>query len=143
MLDENTDKIFKVRFLNDVNGSAGGGAFNDDNVNVTYLSLDRVYTDMIGIKESDKIDAIKVVGDSMETTLKDNSIVLVNRDRTDVSNGGIFVLNTKSGVFVKRISMSPTGDISLISDNKNYPIETIPADEAMVIGKVIGALERI
>ncbi len=144
MLDKNTEDIFKVRILIDVNGSAGGGAFNDENEeDFTYLSLDRFYTDMIGIKEGDNIEAIKVIGDSMETTIKDNSIVLVDRNKTDITNGGIFVINTKNGVLVKRVTLSLSGGISLISDNKNYPIETVSADEAMIIGKVIGALERI
>jgi len=99
---------------------------------------------MIGIKEGDNIEAITVVGESMEPTLKDNSLILIDRDKIDVSKGGIFVVNTISGVYVKRITLSiATNGISLMSDNKNYPTEILPADEVTVVGKVIGALERV
>ncbi len=143
MLDSNTEEIFKVRFLQGIQGSAGGGAFNDDNTDFTYLSLDRAYTDILGITDGDKIDAIKVTGDSMEATIKDNSIILIDRKKTDIINGGIFVVNTPSGVLVKRVGISSFGGISLISDNKNYPVETMPENDVIVIGKVVGVLEKI
>ena len=143
MLADNTGDILKIPYLKEINGSAGGGAFNDDNIDITYFSLDRTYTDMLGIKEKDKIEAIKVVGDSMEDTLKDGAIILIDRNKTDIAGGGLFVVNTPNGVSVKRLMMNPVSGIDLISDNKIYLPQTVVADEVTVIGKVIGALERI
>ena len=143
MLNSNTEEIFKIKLLNDINGSAGGGSFNEETENFSYLSLDRVYSDMLGISEGDSVEAIRIVGDSMETTLKDNSIVIIDRNRTNIQNGGIFVLNTENGVLVKRVAINPSGGIDLISDNKNYPSQPVAQEGVTVIGKVIGALEKI
>ena len=143
MLEENTEAIFKVRLLKNINAGAGGEAFNDDNEEFTYLSVDRLYMDRLGITDKDKIEAINVVGDSMEDTLKEGSIILINRDRQEIMNGGIFVVNTPGGVLVKRVSINPVAGIDLISDNKSYPVTTVPLGEITVIGKVIGALEKI
>jgi len=143
MIEENTEAIFKVRLLKNINAGAGGEAFNDDNEEFTYLSVDRLYMDRLSVTDKDKVEAINVVGDSMEDTLKDGSIILINRDRQEIMYGGIFVVNTPGGVLVKRVSINPTGGIDLISDNKSYPITTVSADEITVLGKVVGALEKI
>jgi len=143
MLEEKTEAVFKIRFLENINGSAGAGAFNDDNDDFTFLSIDPIYKELLGIKETDKIEAIRIIGDSMEDTLSEGSIILIDRNKTELVNGGVFVINTTGGVLVKRISINPSGGIDLISDNKSYPVTTMPAEEIIVIGKVIGALEKI
>ncbi len=58
-------------------------------------------------------------------------------------NGGIFVVNAGGSLFVKRVAFNAHGGIDLISDNKAYPIQTVSSDETMIIGKIIGALERV
>jgi len=143
MLADSTGDVLKIPYLNEISGSAGGGALNDDNVDVTYFALDRTFTDMLGITEKDHIEAIKVVGDSMESTLKDNAIILIDRNKTDILGGGIFVVNTPNGVSVKRVVPNPISGIDLISDNKIYLPQTVTVEEVTIIGKVIGALEKI
>ncbi len=143
MLADSSGEVLKIPYLNEINGSAGGGAFNDDSIDITYFSLDRTYSDMLGINEKDHIEAIKVVGDSMEPTLKDGAIILIDRNKSDIAGGGIFVVNTPNGVSVKRVVMNPVSGIDLISDNKIYLPQTVSAEEVTIIGKVIGALERI
>jgi len=143
MLEENTEEVFKVKFLKNINSSAGGGAYNEENEDYTYLTIDPIYKDMLGIQRADDIEAIRVIGNSMEDTLGEGSIILINRKKTELVDGRIFVVNTPGGVFVKRIGLNPTGGIDLKSDNRNFETVTIPAEELSVIGRVIGALEKI
>ncbi len=144
MLDDNTEEVFKLKFLTETNGSAGGGAFNEEDEDIRYLSVDRVYMDQLGIKEGANVEAIKVMGDSMEPQLKDGAIVLIDRDSTDLSRNGIYVVNTiNSGLLIKRVARNADGDIDLISDNKDYPIISFPVDDISIVGKVIGALEKM
>jgi len=122
-----TEKFSKIRYFKDINASAGGGAINfDDNYETLYIDKKIV---------SKNLDAINVIGDSMEPTIKEGSIIFIDRDDKSVQNGGIFVVSTPAGVFVKRINLRSYGKIELISDNKLYPNEII--GEAEIIGKVV------
>lgn len=127
-----TEKFSTIRYFKDINASAGGGAINfDENYEIIYLDK----------KIIDKnLDAINVIGDSMEPTIKDGSIIFIDRNDTNIINGGIFVISTPAGVFVKRVRLKSNGKIELISDNKAYLPETISGNEIKIIGKVVKTL---
>lgn len=143
MLNSEAEDVYMVKMINNVHSSAGGGAFNEDDANVTYLTIDPVFVDVFGIKENDDIEAIRVAGDSMEPTVSEGALILVDRKKTELVNGGIFVLNSINGVVVKRVSVNPNGTIDLISDNRIYPVQSVPGEELIVIGRVVGVLEKI
>ncbi len=127
-----TEKFSTIRYFKDINASAGGGAINfDENYEIIYLDK----------KIIDKnLDAINVIGDSMEPTIKDGSVIFIDRNDTNIINGGIFVISTPAGVFVKRVRLKSNGEIELISDNKAYLPETISGNEIKIIGKVVKTL---
>ncbi len=143
MLTDEFEEAHRVKLFKNINASAGGGAFNEEDEEFTYITIDPVHKEMLGIHSNDTIEAIRVIGNSMEDTLSEGSVILINRKKTELVDGGIFVVNTPGGVFVKRIGINLRGGIDLKSDNKDFEIETLPADEVGVIGKVIGAWERI
>lgn len=142
MLADSSGEILKIPYLNKVNASAGGGAFNEDE-NYTHLSLDPAYAKLLGISDKDNIDAITVTGESMEPTLKDGSIILINRNKTDIVNGSIFVINAGGTIYIKRLMMNPNGNIDMLSDNSIIPTQKALREESIVLGKVIGALEKV
>ncbi len=122
-----TEKFAKIRYFKDINASAGGGAINfDENYEILYIDKKIINKDL---------DAINVIGDSMEPTIKDGSIIFIDRNDKNVQNGGIFVIATTAGVFVKRVNLKSNGKLELISDNKLYPGETV--EDATIIGKVV------
>ncbi|WP_456479393.1 S24 family peptidase [Nautilia sp.] len=122
-----TEKFAKIRYFKNINASAGGGALNCEE-EYELIFIDKKIIDK-------NLDAIHVVGDSMEPTIKDGSIIFIDRSDTNIQNGGIFVISTPAGVFVKRVNLKSDGKIELISDNTLYPRET--ADEAEILGKVV------
>jgi len=142
MLREETENMYKIKLFSGVNASAGGGAFNDDE-NYTYFSLDPAYVKLLGITPQDRIEAINVTGESMEPTLKDGSIILVDRNKTTIVNGSIFVINAGGTVYIKRLMMNPDGTIDMISDNNIIPVQHASPEDSVVVGRVIGALEKI
>ncbi|MCE4623399.1 MAG: hypothetical protein F7B11_01445 [Caldisphaeraceae archaeon] len=143
MLKDEYEEYCRIKMPDSIKAGAGGGAFNEESDDYTYLTIDPIYRDMLGIQRTDEIEAIRVIGNSMEDTLAEGSIILVNRKKTEPVDGSIFVVNTPGGVFVKRIGINPAGGIDLKSDNKDFETVTIHADELSVIGRVIGALEKI
>lgn len=82
---------------------------------------------------------MRVEGDSMEPTLIENDIVLINRNETTVGpGGGIFAIKWGELHLVKRLQLNPsTGNISVISDNSKYKATTETQDAFQIEGRVI------
>jgi phage repressor protein C with HTH and peptisase S24 domain len=142
-LVENDDEIFKIKRLRNINASGGAGAYNYDDEDYEYIYLDKKSANCLGIFSVKNIEAINLIGDSMYPTLKDKSIILIDKNQTNLTGSGIYVVGTTNGLFVKRLSINPNGGIDLISDNKNYPVFTIPFAESRIVGKVVGSLESV
>jgi len=142
MLKEQTDKYFKVRYYADIRASAGGGAevFDEDYETITVD--EKIMHNIVGMG-STELEAIHVTGESMEPTLQDGSIVFVDRNQTDISKNGIFIVNTPGGLFIKRLRQRADGMVELISDNPAYPPEAILPDGVSVVGKVVGNIESL
>jgi len=139
-LEAETEKYANVRYFGDVYASAGGGAFNYD-VEHEVISLDpHMVGKLGGDREMKNIDSINVLGDSMEPTFKDGDIIFMNRTLNDIRKGGVFVVSTPTGLFVKRLSLKSDGTLDLISDNTHYSIETVDAGSVEVVGKVVGSM---
>jgi len=148
MLVEETEKFFKIKYFSSVRASAGGGAegFGEEYnvVTVDRLFIKSFYNDISDEElKSKNIEAIHVDGESMEPTLKNGSIVFVDRDQNEISKDGIFVVSTPGGLFIKRINRKADGSIELISDNERYSPEVLSPQEVSVVGKVIGEVERL
>ena len=138
-----TEKYFRVRYFANVHASAGGGAFSFDEeyeiLNIDYRIMNNIIT-----YRNQNIEAINVDGESMEPTLKDGSIVFLDRNQTNIHKEDIYVVNTlNAGLFIKRIRQRTDGMIELISDNPSYSPEVVLSEEIQVIGKVVGNIESL
>lgn len=114
--------------------SAGVGLITDEEP-TDFISLP-------GIRNADNVFAINVKGDSMEPTIKNQSIILC-RQGEELKDGevGAFLVNGES--FVKRIKVTKNF-FALLSDNPNYrPIYVYPEDEFKVIGKVLKVINDV
>jgi len=148
MLVEETEKFFKIKYYSNIHASAGGGAevFGEDYQTVT---IDKVLVKSFYKNISDeelankKLEAIHVDGESMEPTLKNGSIVFVDREQNSISKDGIFVVSTPGGLFIKRLNRKADGSIELISDNQLYSPEVLSIQEVTIVGKVVGEVERL
>ncbi|MCT7447203.1 LexA family transcriptional regulator [Aliarcobacter skirrowii] len=147
-LEEETEKYTKIKYFNQINASAGGGGFNYDE-DYELISIDKKILDSLYKSNSSKTEsiiALNVTGDSMEPTLINKEIILFDKDNSDISKGGIFIVSTNIGLFVKRVSLKIDGSIELISDNKNYNSEIIQKSEfdtIQILGKVVGKVGLI
>lgn len=141
-LVDSTDKYW-IRYYPEVNVSAGGGAYESDDA-YESLEVPSYFINMLGGKENLKnIDAINVVGDSMEPTLNSDNIIFIDKTRNDVSRDGIYAFTTNHGLFVKRIQRRVDGKLDVISDNKDYPTQILDKNEVFVVGKVVSSFGMI
>lgn len=82
-------------------------------------------------------------GDSMEPTISNRALLLVDRNQCRITGAGIYCIRVIDQVMAKRVELNLDGTYTLLSDNPLYPPKTIPRedmDRAEIIGRVIYAL---
>ena len=139
---DETEKFARIRYFSDVYASAGGGAYNDS-VDNQFIKVDMKIIKCLGIYNIKDIEAINVVGESMEPTLKDGNVVFVDKSDKNIKKEGIFVLLTQDGLFIKRVLCRVDGSYDIISDNPIYPTQTITKSSFEIVGKVVGVINKI
>lgn len=153
---ENAERLTRALGLNDapvevhrdndlvpiynVSASAGYGALVSDHEEIVdRLSFPPGYLRKITSSHPKNLAIIGVKGKSMEPTLSDDDIVMVDISKTDLSYDGLFVVRDGGdSLLVKRISRgSRRGTVVLVSDNPQYPNQERAFEEIDVVGKVI------
>jgi phage repressor protein C with HTH and peptisase S24 domain len=82
---------------------------------------------------------MQVQGDSMEPTLRDGDMVLVDMGRRSPNPPGIFVLDDGIGLVAKRLDHIANSDppaVRVISDNRHYPEYERTAEEIHIVGRI-------
>lgn len=82
-----------------------------------------------------------VVGDSMEPTLYEGDIVLVDLSKKAPSKEGIYALRIYDGLVVKRLQRLSRTKLRVISDNPKYPPQEVDLEgetnDFAIIGRVV------
>ena len=115
----------------DVRAAAGWGAHVESKAVIGRLAFRKDWLRKLGINAK-HASIIDVMGDSMEPTLQNGNIIMIDHQRVDLVNKRIFAIHTGDGALVKRAARR--GRIwRLVSDNANYEPLPFPKD-----GRVIG-----
>jgi phage repressor protein C with HTH and peptisase S24 domain len=115
--------------------SAGPGALADDELAVGALRFSQKWLREQGLEPA-MLSAIRVAGDSMETTLRDGDEILVDRTPR-LLRDGVHVVRTGDSLMVKRIDTGRPGVVALVSDNPAYRTLELRPEEVQVIGRVV------
>ena len=81
----------------------------------------------------DDWDVQLVSGDSMEPTLQDGFLVLVDPNQLEMRDGCIYLMRTPGGLVVKRLVWN--GGWFVVSDNPRWP-PSLMTDEISLVGEV-------
>ncbi len=128
-------EFFQLNLLN-ITCSAGGGSINYNEEIIEVIPVPKVI-----VSNPKNKDMITVSGDSMFPTLQDKELVVIDKSKTEIKDNKIFVICVGDNVLVKRLQISVHG-VRIISDNKEYPVETISPDEIKIIGQVVASMKR-
>jgi len=81
----------------------------------------------------------EVRGDSMDPTITDGDVVLIDHSKKPVVAGNMYALRTKNAVMVKRLQPTGATRIKVMSDNKLYDSYEIDLEtgDVEIIGQVI------
>jgi len=123
----------------DIRASAGNGSLAIDEEVIDFLAFQESW--LRGRNINPKYARVMTAkGDSMEPTIRDGDVLLVDTSITSIRDNSLYVLVFGGLVFVKRIHQRLTGAVMLISDNDRYPPEEVSeanAPDLHVAGRVV------
>ncbi len=114
--------------------AAGSGALDLDETIKAYAYFRQDWLSKKGLIPN-RCNIINVMGESMEPTLPDGCVILLDRNRTRRLPRHIFVVRTEAGLIVKRAGKNKDGGWQLVSDHPSWKPVSWP-DTAEVIGEV-------
>lgn len=123
-----------------VTGSAGGGAMNGDEKAGEPIAFRKDWLKAhVGVS-ADSLSVIQARGDSMEPTIRDGALILVNHSIERIENDGIYALAIDGDLYIKRIQKAFNGGLIIKSDNPAYEDQLIKKPETHDI-KIVGLIK--
>lgn len=118
---EDSGNTVSLNYYPDIVAAAGYGAINDSDTHPQVMKFDRRFLEeFLNVRRFDRIDIIRVIGDSMEPYIRDGETVLIER-HNEARNGETVIANVNGHIYIKRFHTDPFGRwIKLISENNHY-----------------------
>lgn len=130
----------------DIRASAGHGAVVHSEQVVDHLAFREEWVrNALGVGEKD-LALITVKGDSMEPTLSNGDLILIDTHRQAIGENSIYVIRYDGELLVKRAQRRLDGTIVIKSDNSAYEPEIVEPKQVPklgVIGRVVWAGRRL
>jgi phage repressor protein C with HTH and peptisase S24 domain len=118
--------------------AAGGGSLETGERVVGYYAFRRDW--LAGKGRLSSLRLLRVTGESMQPTLQDEDVVLVDLSQRDILAGKIYAVRMDDEMVVKRLEKKP-GRLVLVSDNRALyePLEISLGEytNVEVLGRVI------
>lgn len=121
----------------EASASMGGGSYEGSKEVRSHLSFQTSW--LMGKGSPGKMVVINASGGSMEPTIPDGSVVLIDESKKyDLVNNKIYFVCHDSAIFLKRVKLGAGGKVvSLLSDRGDAPIELDDSEYFEVIGQAI------
>ncbi|WP_114787431.1 S24 family peptidase [Vibrio tetraodonis] len=132
--------------LYDVEVSAGAGTLVISEEKAKAIVFSEAYVALdIGVN-ANNVFLMPVKGDSMQPTLKNGSLVMVNKI-DQFTGDGVYVFRFDGQLMVKRLQFSKYG-LNVVSDNDNYQPweltkEEVQSNDFQIIGEVVWSGQRM
>lgn len=137
--------------LYDVRASAGSGAWNDVERVSKSLAFRREWIASDLRVNPEMLLLVYVAGDSMEPTLSDGDVAMVDRSQRELaSQPGVYVFLQEGALMIKRLQQLPGQRVLVISDNERFARYELSATDfegdaarASMIGRVVWSGVRL
>lgn len=123
----------------DVRASAGPGAVVTAEEITEHLAFKRDWLARLGLNPQ-FAGLANSDGDSMEPTIPNGALILLDLSIKDVANGHIYAIRRDDELLVKRIQIRLDGTVVLIPDNPLYEREEVAPEVAAqlhIVGRVV------
>lgn len=122
----------------DVEASAGAGSLVEQEQIAGEMAFRRDWLHRRGL-QANQCALITARGDSMEPTIFDGDLLLVDTRANQIKDDAIYIIQTDHVLIVKRVQQGLDGTLIIISDNDKYQKQTISpsaGDKLNVAGRV-------
>lgn len=124
-----------------------GAAFMDSEIvehEVDTMLFPRDWLRSITRSPPERLYWAKGLGNSMEPTIGDGDVILIDRSAVGSSFGDLYwaIAYVQTGM-IKRLRPMPDGSVKILSDNPAVPPELAHDGELHVFGRVIAVVRRI
>jgi phage repressor protein C with HTH and peptisase S24 domain/DNA-binding XRE family transcriptional regulator len=126
--------------------AAGNGHLNDTDAVTGHLAFRKDWLAEMGVSPASVVIAT-ASGDSMEPTINNGDMLLIDLDRTsvparareagDTRPSGIYAVLDDGAARVKRVELAAPDTLALFSDNPAFPPEFRPISSVSIIGRVV------
>lgn len=124
----------------DVQASAGYGTIINSEQVVDYLAFKKEWVDNNLRAEAPNLALITADGDSMEPTIKNGDLLLIDLFQTRVKKDSIYILRWEDLLIAKRLQWMYDGSLLIRSDNSVYKDQVVSEESLehlQVLGRVI------
>lgn len=139
------DEEFALVTVYDVRASAGHGAAIDQERPLADIAFRRDWLFQEGLSTRG-LAAVTADGDSMEPTIKDGSLLLLDTQQRELAGNRIYILRMDGHLYAKRLQRLTDGSIRVSSDNPAYADEVVDKEDAGqldIIGRVVWVGRRL
>ena len=146
-LDQESDQQFdtlEVSFIPipryEVKASAGSGIEVVEQRRVGDVALKEDFLRRVIDRQHDHLVSIEASGDSMDPTIRDGDLLVVDTSVRVIESSRVYVLDVDGHLLVKRVQRRLDGSLLIKSDNPKYETETLHPSERnplRVIGEVV------
>lgn len=133
-----TDDTLEMVGIQNIDQAFGlGGAFTDSPVEIEVLHFPKIWVDSITRSPPELLTWARGRGDSMEPTIRDGDLVLLDRSKRKVDEqDAIWAYTIGDIASIKRLRVK--GDrYQILSDNPTVPDDEEPIDFVNVVARVI------
>lgn len=123
----------------DIKASAGNGSHVNEEQVIGRFAFKQSWLARKGLNPQ-SLAVVTARGDSMEPTVRDGDILLVDRDVSRISADGIYLIERDNDLYCKRLQRRFDGGVTIMSDNPRYEAQHLPreaAEDLHVAGRVI------
>jgi len=127
-----------------VNGSAGTGIEAPEIEEKDVIAINEIWIKRVLSVSPASLSVITVSGDSMEPTLRNGDLIIVDMSQNLPTTHGVYVVRKDTEILVKRVQLRNDTAV-LYSDNNLYrDIEVnLQCSNFSIIGKVVGFLRKM
>ncbi|MFN7611436.1 MAG: helix-turn-helix transcriptional regulator [bacterium] len=119
--------------------AGNNGGLRSDHL-VDFIAFSESFLKQTLRRSPQNLALLTASGDSMDPTIRDGDLLLVDTSARRIEGSFIYVLAIGGGLLVKRIDLRRDGSVILKSDNPKYAAEEVPAVETptlQVLGQVV------
>jgi len=121
-----------------------GGTYVDGPVSENPRRFSRAWLRQFTHASPEKLVWALGDGDSMEPTIRDGEVILIDRSRDHLNmRDGIWACTIGDVGMVKRLRPMPDGTVRIMSDNKCVPEDLAADSELHIVGRVVAVVRKL